>query len=75
MQAPDEWEAALTERMVQRGDTKKMIDVRKKLIEQDIADLCDARNFIQKQGEFFIIQDDTTIERSILPWLKSRLPL
>jgi guanylate kinase len=73
MQAPVNWQDMLVERMKHRGDTPETIKKRLQLIKKDVAELEQNKELCQKHGRFFVIKDDLTVEKEILPWLETLL--
>lgn len=75
LQAPSDWLTILTQRMKDRGDNKKTIIKRLRLIRKDTRDLETNRKLIENKGKLFTIKDNSTIEEEVIPWLVKELGL
>ncbi len=75
MMPREDWEQLLVARMKSRGDTPETIEKRKKLIQKDINDLVDQRQYVEKSGKMFSIYDDQAIPEDIIPWIEEKLNL
>ena len=73
MQAPTDWKSLLIQRMRARGDSEETIAKRLTLIAKDIKDLSAHKAITEAHGKYFVIQDDTTIEAEIIPWIETLL--
>lgn len=63
----------LRKRMAQRGDTPDKIKERVSIIKKDVADLTSQSNLISKNGKLFIIENNETIEKDVLPWIEQNV--
>jgi len=75
LQAPDNWESLLVQRMKNRGDSEKTIETRKKLISKDVIDLENNKKTVETHGVYFMINDNNTISQQVIPWLDEKLGL
>lgn len=75
IQAPENNIQILTNRMKRRGDSEEVISKRLELITKDAADLKKFASFLKIYGAFFIIEDDDTIQKKIIPWITEKLAL
>src|SRR6056297_2340807 len=58
MMPQENWESMLVSRMKNRGDSKKDIETRKKLINKDIEDLKYQSKYVESSGKMFSINDN-----------------
>lgn len=75
LQAPDDWQSMLVERMKKRGDNQQTIQKRLQLIIKDSSDLLTNKSLVNQTGKYFTISDDEVIPRQVLPWIADRLNL
>jgi guanylate kinase len=75
MQPPADWRQLLVGRMKQRGDSSETIDKRLVMIEKDYDDLELNKAIVAQHGAFFVIRDNNTVGKEILPWIIEHLPV
>jgi len=75
MQAEDGTKKMLIDRMKDRGDSDEVIEKRPRLIDIDQDDLKKYASLTEESGAYFIIENDETIPKKIIPWIYTKLNL
>ncbi len=73
MQAPENWQEILVERMERRGDSPETIKKRLHMITKDRANLAKYTDMTNQHGKLFTIINNQTIPCEIVPWIEDFL--